>query len=289
MKLILALAGGGIKGIFQLGVTKAIFENSLSSNIELTNIYTTSVGAFIAPFILSKKFDEAIDYVTSLNSINDISIKWNALNLYFLNIFIGYYNLFFKKAYYKSLDISVFNTLNNSLTKKEQTDISKKLHCQVFNINTGKEEILSGPNWINNIEASATLPLLYPAKQIGNNYYIDGGVSSCLAVENIQINDLDTHILMINFKKNLYEEEYTHIKKLNFVEYIINILAQSADLHILNDYENLIKRININNLHIISMDTKFDNAFDFNKTTIKTALDEGYKKGLEWIEKLNIK
>ena len=71
MKLILALAGGGIKGVFQLSVLKTIFDDPESSKIEIEEIYASSVGALISPYILTKRFKEALELVRNLRSIED--------------------------------------------------------------------------------------------------------------------------------------------------------------------------------------------------------------------------
>ena len=289
MKLILALAGGGIKGVFQLSVLKAIFDNPKSKNIEIIDIYATSVGALISPFILTKQFDKAIEFVRSLSSVESISIAHNSYYIPYFDMIVGYYNFIFNKSYYKSLDLSVLKKFKKSLNHTEEQLISENLHCHVFNVNTGKEEMLTGSDWIDNIEASATIALLYPEKKIGNNYYIDGGISSRLAIENIETNkNNENHILMINFNKKLEESKYINTKSLNIIEYTVNLISQSADLHSIDDYEKFMNKIDIDKFHKITMDTKFESLFDFDKYTIERAMNEGYTKGKEWIEKLNI-
>ena len=289
MKLVLALAGGGIKGVFQLSVLKAIFDHPFSKNIEIIDIYACSVGALVAPFIFTKQFDKAIGYVRNLKSIDDISIRWNYYNIPYLDSIIGYYNLVFNKAYYKSLNLSVLNKFKESLNENENEEICNKLHCQTFNVNTGKEELLSGPNWINYIEASASIPLLYPEKKIGKSSYIDGAISSRLAVDNIINKNNDAEILMINFKTDINDYKHINTTSLNILEYITNIISQSAELHVLNDYENFLSRIDNKKLHKISMDTKFENALDFDKYTVDTAIQEGYNKGYNWINNISLK
>ena len=279
MKLVLTLVGGGVKGIFQLGVLKAIFDHPFSKNIEIIDIYGTSIGSLIAPFIITRRLDEVIEYIKTLRTIDDISNKWSENSI--INNLYGMYNLLFYKSFYKSFNLAFLHKFKESLTYTENIEISKKLHCNVFNISTGKDEILTGLNWIDNIEASSTIPLLYPEKKIGNFSYIDGANTSKIILENKY--EKDVHFLMINFEENLHNKEYVNIEKLNIYEYILKIVSQIGELHVYKDYHNFVKYNNNNNIHKISMETKFENSLDFDKYTIEFAIQEGYKKGKEWI------
>ena len=270
MKLILALAGGGIKGIFQLSVLKAIFDHPFSKNIEIIDIYACSIGSIISPYILTKKIDEAIEFMRTFNSIDDISNKISYYSIFSI------YNLIYYKSYYKSLNLSFLEEFKKKITDKENLEITTKLHCYALNISKGQNEFLTGPNWIDNIEASSSAPLLYPGKKIGESYYVDGNLTYNL---DIKYTPNDTRVLMLNFEDNILNNDNFDIDKLNLKEYILFILSQSSQL---NTYHNN------NNIDKISMKTKFNSFTDFNKTSIEYAIREGYEKGKEWINNISV-
>lgn len=288
LKLTIILPGGGIKGVFQLAVLKGIFEEFKTKNIdfEIKNIYGTSVGSIVSPFILTNRIDMAIDYLSNLKSIADISNKWSFSSLPVIGNIFSYYNLIFNRSYFKGLDLSLLNKLEDELTHEELNNIYNKLHCCVFNIETGKEEYLSGKEWKLNIEASASLWLVYPPVKIEDKTYIDGGITERVPLSQINIteinNDEDHYLLIVNFKKDITSIKKQNITKMNILEYWNRMIELSAENHVIKDYNDSIIKFNDNKIQMISMETEFNNGLDFDKNKINQAMYEGYAKGITW-------
>ena len=288
MKLTIILPGGGIKGAFQLSVLKTIFENAKHNDIIIDKIYGTSVGAIIAPFVLTKRFYLAMDFLKNLKSINDISNSWDYSNIPIIGTLINYYNLYFKKSYFKSINLSILDELEDLLSDEEIKIIYNKLHCCAFNMTKGREELLIGEKWKKNIEASASLWTVYPPIKINNYYYTDGGLTERIPITDLlNINDsIDHNILIINFKKDLESVDECNLDSMNILEYCNHIIGLSGEKHVIEDYKNMLKIINKDKVHMISMETKFKNSLEFNQLTIKQAINEGEEKGLEWYKKM---
>ena len=53
-KITIILPGGGIRGVFQLAFLKTLFDSDAGKNIEIKNVYGTSVG-FVSTFCYYKK------------------------------------------------------------------------------------------------------------------------------------------------------------------------------------------------------------------------------------------
>ena len=85
-------------------------------------------------------------------------------------------------TYYKKLNLKPLDDLENDISKNPNKDeliykIKNNVFVSAANLNTGKEEFLSGDNWKDNIEASASLWLAFPPKEINGNQYTDGGLT----------------------------------------------------------------------------------------------------------------
>lgn len=73
---------------------------------------------------------------------------------------------------------------------------------------------------------------------------------------------------------------------MNILEYCNHIIGMSGERHVINDYNNMLEKICKDKVHMVSMETKFKNSLDFDEMIIKKAIQEGEKKGAEWITKM---
>ena len=300
-KITIILPGGGIRGVFQLAFLKTLFDSDAGKNIEIKNVYGTSVGALLAPFVITKKFDKGIEFLNSINSINDLAVKWNYTFIPGIGSLINYYYLYKYKAYYKKLNLKVLDELEKEINEDQnREELMNKIKYNMFvtavNLNNGKEEFLSGENWKDNIEASASLWLAFPPKKIGESFYIDGGLTERYPLQIINDSgnnndDPDHHYLILNFTDTpgkIGKKDVTDMNVLDFSNRLINI---SGEKHVENDYNNFKKYINSiekeNHVHIYCCDTYFKHALEIDKKKIESAFIEGSQKADLFINKIN--
>ncbi len=160
-KFGLALSGGGARGIAHIGILKALEENGISP----VAISGTSMGAIVAvAYGLGIEYDEMIRLIT--NEAKPLRLK--DVNLRKTGIFnLDRVRKIFE-AYAKKDDFSVL---------KIPTFIT------VTNLNLGTYEIISEGKFIDYTIASASIPLLFSPKQIGNTFYVDGGLTKNMAAK----------------------------------------------------------------------------------------------------------
>lgn len=182
----LVLSGGSIKGAYEAGALKAIFENGYKPDY----IYGISVGNLNSTFITheaAKQFlaTSTVDWVKVGEELWDfwsteidepkklVKKKCNLLLLLSLN-----WGLIFKK-----FDSILDTTPLQKLVKKRiDPDVIKqapvKLHVGAVNIYNG--EILyvepTHPDFLDYVVASTAIPIMMPVKMVNNIPYLDGGL-----------------------------------------------------------------------------------------------------------------
>jgi len=250
----LVFGGGGMKGIAYIGALNYLYQNpELLKDIK--TVIGTSVGSYFAViYILNIQLKEIEDFLKDLFDINNNKFDISLSN--FLNI-------------YNTCGLDNNTRILECLTKyiKYMTflDLTKK---------TGKDLIVCATNahtmqpvyfCVNNtpnvlvydaLLASSSLPILMKPHQIGNTFYVDGGVTDhiplgcipkCINNDNIlilslQYNDcnkldtfvfptllLNTFLTLISNKglMQLHEKAYKYYIYINnlpisTIEYVIN-------------------------------------------------------------------
>jgi len=186
IKKALVLSGGSVKGAYEAGALKAIFEKGYKPDY----IYGISVGNLNSTFITheaAKQFltTGSVDWVKVGEALWDfwrteidepkklVKKKCNLLLLLSLN-----WGMIFKKF------DSILDTtpLQNLIKKRIDPDVIKqtpvKLHVGTVNIYSG--EILyvepTEPNFLDYVVASTAIPIMMPVKLINNIPFLDGGL-----------------------------------------------------------------------------------------------------------------
>lgn len=186
IKKALVLSGGSIKGAYEAGAVKAVFEKGYKPDY----LYGISVGNLNSTFMTHEAAKQYIatgnvDWVKVSEALCDfwsteidepkklVKKKCNLLLLLSLN-----WSLIFKK-FDSLLDTT---PLQNLIKKRIDPDVIKqspvKLHIGAVNIYSG--EILfvepSHPNFLDFVVASTAIPVMMPVKNINGIPYLDGGL-----------------------------------------------------------------------------------------------------------------
>ncbi len=160
MKCNLVLSGGGTRGYAHIGVIQALSEKG----IEINAISGASCGAIIGAFICDGFHP---------TEVAEILIKHEPeVGINFARF---WENLLSFDAYAK--------VIKNNLKSSRIEDLRTPLHISVTNLKDGRQEILKEGHLLDALIASAAIPVLFPAKFIGDTPYADGGLSNNLPVE----------------------------------------------------------------------------------------------------------
>lgn len=153
MRIGLCLSGGGARGIYHIGVLKAIQEKKININI----CSATSVGALMASL-----------YFGGLNADQILQMAKDTRWFDFIRPSIpskGLVDLdYLKKILEDKLSVKTFEQL--------------KIPCKfaATNISTGKLVIFDKGDFIQPVLASCSVPMLFKPIMINNELYLDGGI-----------------------------------------------------------------------------------------------------------------
>lgn len=182
MKLGLALAGGGIRGIAHAGVIKALEE----SNIKIDCVGGTSSGSMIAALYAMGYTPDEIhkfcrEYSKTIVKLNSNTIRKEIKNfilkhkIYSQGINDGSFieELFNRKASEKN--INTINEIKMPLAIP-CIDISKSEECIFTSVRENKKTYISDIDIGKAVRASSSFPVIYEPMKYKNKLLLDGGV-----------------------------------------------------------------------------------------------------------------
>ena len=177
----LALSGGGIRGVAHLGVLKALEERQ----IKVHRFAGVSAGSIIAALYGSGYSPEDI-----LELVKQISAR---------KLFQPAFN--FKGI----LKIEVIRKFLSEYIKDDSfASLSFPLTVGATNLMYGKTEYFSEGPLINALCASSCVPVLFDPMQIGDQWYIDGGILNNMPAEPLR----QTCDIVIGVHTNPVEEDF---------------------------------------------------------------------------------
>jgi len=177
----LVLGGGSIKGGWQIGAIKAVFEHGYIPNIISGISVGTMNGTWIANRVgelntenidwAKEVGDHLIDFwIKNITNPNSIAIKRKTIPLLW-NILRGK----FKGA---SDTTPLRNIIYDTITVDNIINSEIDLYVGTVNVSDGKL-IYARPYFSNFLEyvlASSAIPFMMPVSHIGNQPYLDGGL-----------------------------------------------------------------------------------------------------------------
>ena len=209
----LTIGGGNFKGISYVGALEYLYQNNMIKNIE--NFYGSSVGTIIGIFyIIGYKPYEIFNILLKLNLQDYWDFSFNNLEHSFSLIS----DSFFKKIkeIFEIMEnsnitfIEFYNKYNVRLNLFATSLTQRKNVC--FNIETHPNA-----NVFNVLQASCSIPLIFPPVNINNEYYIDGCMKCIDGIsKNIILNDKNIHFVI--------KGDYVGKKIDSFIEYITEVI-----------------------------------------------------------------
>jgi len=240
----LTIGGGNFKGISYVGALEYLYQNNMIKNIE--NFYGSSVGTIIGIFyIIGYTPFEIFNILLNLNLQDYWDFNFNNIEYSFSLIS----DLFFKKIkeVFEKMEnsnitfIEFYNKYNVKLNLFATSLTQRKNVC--FNIET-----YPNANVFRVLQASCSIPLIFPPVNINDEYYIDGCLKCIDGIsKNIILNDENIHFVI--------KGDYSTKKISSFIEYIsevINCTLQNEE--------------NFNTEYTISIKTseEYQNKYNFN-------------------------
>ena len=241
----LTIGGGNFKGISYLGALEYLHQNNLVNKID--NFYGTSVGSImgtffligytpfeIFKFILELNLEDFWDFnITNIE--NNYSLISDALFIKFKDLFsvkenvdITFYE-FYKKT---NINLNIFAT-----SLKDRKNV-----C--FNADTY-------PNLkiIKAVQASSSIPLIFPPVIINDEYFIDGCMKCIDGVcsKYVCCDDNIVHFII--------KGDYNTKKINSFFDYLSEVINSTLQNEELLETENTIK---------INIPKEYNNKFNFN-------------------------
>jgi len=189
--------GGGLKGWAYIGTIRALTELVDYSVIE--QLIGTSIGSFFGLcYVLQIEWSYLLDFIINLDFKEMIDIDIDSI-LITQSLLEG-------KKYYELIKEIISTKVDPEITFLELRKISKiLLTINAYNITKRKEEYFNylltpDVKVIDAVMASCTLPLVFPAYNINNNYYYDS-----FLINNCAYNIIEPLETMV-FEISLYPE-----------------------------------------------------------------------------------
>lgn len=283
----ISFSGGGFCGLIYLGVIRYLKQESMNKSI--MHIVGTSVGSLFALLL-------ALDI--PLNIMEEYAKDLYVKNNIYIDIQDAFSHILKDKGFINSnIYTRNFEKLYTDLDKMTFMDLAKK---------TGKNLIITAtcldtmepiffsvdntPNVliIDAIEASTAIPLINPPKKIGNDYYIDGGVT-CNSIPLIFDNVASENILLLHLSGKIdIDKELIHDSLIYYLITVLTVYNKNNTLikTLKDHYPYYIKYDNFSlpvyPLHIVY------NQLTFNITNedIDKAIEYGYEDTHTYFEQL---
>ena len=194
----LILEGGGMRGHYTAGVLDAL----LDINAGFNAVYAVSAGACHAASYLSKQRGRAYKVAT------DFLDDWRYMSKRSL-ILTG--NMIGAKFVYHTIPEKLVPYDNETFMKNET-----KLYCVVTNVETGEAEYLLTRDMfkeVDNVRASASLPLISRIVEINGKKYLDGGIADSIPVRRALSDGNKKAIVVLTQHKGFVKEPSSTAQK----------------------------------------------------------------------------
>jgi NTE family protein len=296
----LVLGGGSMKGAFQVGVIQAVLENGFQPDM----IYGISVGALNSTFLAHEAGRQIKDggqirwelvsrkllefWVKNITHPSDISTLRSRVSLGVSTLMSRFEGL---------LDTTpLHNLISRNIDIKLLRNAAVKLKVGAVNIESGEMKYVTPENnrFLDYVRASSAIPMLMPAIDIDDDFYLDGGLREVLPIRQA-IEDGATEIVLIAcHSPHLYQPEGLNPRNLiTLIERIrditINEVANSNIIWAESAIDRAILRGKDMKLTVIRPASPLIlDLQHFTSADISRLIVEGYKIGMETMKKVEM-
>lgn len=173
MRTTLVLGGGGVKGMAHAGAWRALCE----AGVEITEVMGTSIGALVGVCIAAgRTFDELTAAAMALKKADIVLLnRWTIL-----------LNGIRQTSVFQAEPLREYIASLLPVERFDELDLPTSVNA--VDLETGDEHWFGAGGrddvaLVDAIYASCALPLFYPPAEIGDQYFVDGGVVDTLPVQ----------------------------------------------------------------------------------------------------------
>jgi NTE family protein len=246
--IALVLGGGAARGFSHVGVIKAMEENG----IPIDMLVGTSMGSIVAGL-----------YAGGLSTENLIEIMALTDKAQLFDITIP------PRGGIMNTD-KLFIFLNELLGGQTFSDIPKLFYSVITELRSGEDVALNEGLVARGIQASMSIPGMFPPVRINDKYYVDGGMKNPVPVDVARYKGADI-VIGVDVKKDLQEVDYNNI--INNLQLTLWFMTEG--------YSQM--RIDAADV-VIMPDVKYDSYMEYQRD--QYFIQEGYEAGLRAIPQI---
>ncbi len=246
--IALVLGGGAARGYSHIGLIKAFEENG----IPIDMLVGTSMGSIVASLY-------AAGY--SVDNLTEIVLNLDVGSL--MNVALPPQGGLISTS-------KLASYLDHLLQQKTFAELKLPFYAVITDLVTGEGVALNQGNVARGVQASMSIPALFPPIQINGSYYVDGGMKNAVPA-NVAFNQGADLIFGVDVKKDL--ETINHNSILNNL--------QRALWFMIDGYVE--QNTTVADV-IIVPEVKYDSYMDYQKADLFIA--EGYEAGIKYMDQI---
>jgi|WetSurMetagenome_2_1015567.scaffolds.fasta_scaffold53774_2 NTE family protein len=230
-EVALVLSSGGARGFAHIGVIKMLEERGY----KITSVAGTSMGALVGGFYAAGGIKDLEAWVSSLDFTDVLRLTDFSIS---------------KKGLVRGK--KVIDRMKELVPDRNIEDLVVPYCAVATDIISGEEKVFTMGNLYDAIRASISIPTVFQPFQIGNDYYVDGGVVNPIPVNRIKrgpddllfvvdVNSFIPYTRVTEDDKTLFNSKF--LRKLN-------IIHDTADRQVPKNHNDDIGMFNLTNKSI---------------------------------------
>jgi NTE family protein len=232
--IALVLSSGGARGFAHIGAIKVLEQHGY----RITSVAGTSMGALVGAIYASGQLPEFEEWVRTLDVMEVLKLTDITLS---------------SKGFVKGKKI--IEKMKEIVPERSIEDLHIPYCAVATDIIRGQEKIFTGGNLFNAIRASISIPTFFQPCQIGDDYYVDGGLVNPIPINRVRRHKGDL-LAVVNVNADIpHEIAAESEEKRKDSKYLKKIreIKSKSDRHIPEDKEDEIGIFNLNNRSISIM------------------------------------
>jgi len=244
----LVLGGGAARGFSHIGLIQAFEENGIPIHM----LVGTSMGSIVSSlYAAGYSVDNMKTIVANLDSANLVDV-----------IFPPRGGLIGTERLKRYLDVLLMH--------KSFDELEIPFYSVITELQTGREVAMHQGNVAVAVQASMSIPALFPPVEIDGTYFVDGGMKNAVPANVAQAHGANV-IIGVDVKKELKDIDF---------DSILNDIQLTMWFMIGGYVELNTKAADV----IIVPDVKYDSYMDYQKAEF--FIEQGYRAGLQYLDQI---
>ena len=230
----LVLSAGGARGFAHIGAIKVLEQHGYT----ITSVAGTSMGALVGAIYASGQLQEFEEWVSTLDVMEVLKLTDITLS---------------SKGFVKGK--KVIEKMKEIVPERSIEDLHIPYCAVATDIIRGQEKVFTEGNLFNAIRASISIPTFFQPCQIGDDFYVDGGLVNPIPINRVLRNRRDL-LVVVNVNADIPHEPIEESKETrNDSEFLKRIrkIRSKSDRHIPENVKDEIGIFNLNNRSISIM------------------------------------